>query len=265
MKRALFCFLLLFSAFTSLCPHAQGLTLLPDAEIYKQVRSQLKGQSDFIKRDIHKAGKKTIEFEAYISQDGDIKLAPEILSNIGDYGRWVLRGINKKPGGGSYYLQFRSLREDPPGSKTLRSDFVFVLPLLRKEMQRDFRMGTTAQKGDVFTLSGEALPNEKSPLEAAEGILRLYPAEGMPGRVWIYIKGYARLRNWLLYEALPERLMAGETGERIQLILDNYMAEEERLRALRAPASKNPESKPNRIPTEKTAAQAGTAATHPQK
>lgn len=255
-------FLLLFV----FCAQTLAVTLPSDAEVYNRVRDKLKGQGDYVKRDIHKAGNKTIEFETFISLEGDIKLAPEIIGNIADYGKWALNGVNKKPSGGHYFLQFRSLEEKPPHSKILRADVVIVLPIFEKELQRDFKL-ETSQNGDVLTLSGEALPNENSPIATAEGFVRIYPAEGMSGRVWIYVKGRAQLRSWILYEAIPERLMFGETGERIMIMLENYLVEEERLRELHAKSSAVDSAKaiPSRIPTEKKARQDGMGMIHPQK
>lgn len=208
------------------------LVLPPEKETYQALRQVLKGQGDRLVRKIAKKGQRTIVFEAMISQEGDFKLAPFILGNLRNYGRWALKDVNKKAGGGSYYLQIRDLKVDPLESVVLHTDCYFSTPVYHKEMQRDFRM-RFSQGEKVFTLAGEALPNADSPVASADGFMRIYPAEALPNRVWIYIQGEAVLRSWLLYEALPERVMGSETGERIQTILDNYLAEEDRVRVIK--------------------------------
>jgi len=236
---AVVCFPLLF------CAAASAISPEPDSIVLPRLRQKLKGQTELSVRTVKKAGNRTVEFESILCQEGDIKFAPEILANISEYGRWALKNINVHPGGGTYYLQINALTVDPKTPDILKSDTILNLPVFHKEIQREFKMHGE-RKGDVFTLAGEALPNEKSLIEDAGGYMRVYPAEGMPGRVWIYVHGSATLRNWFIYEALPERLLTSETGERIQIVLDNYLNEEERVRQSKL--------KPSQSPTEKTAA-----------
>jgi hypothetical protein len=232
---------------------ARAITLPSDEELIPRLRKELKGQPDIAIRHVKKAGNRTIEFESFISQEGDLKVVPIILGNFGEFGRWALKGINQRPGGGSYYLQIHSVTVDPKLPDILKTDSELSLPVFHKQIVREFKM-TTEQKGDVFTLIGETLPHEQSPVESASGYLRIYPAEGVNNRVWIYVHGSAILRYWIMYEALPERLMTTETGERIQIVLDNYLAEEERVRL-----------KQSQSPTEKTAERGAAAATPSRK
>lgn len=217
---------------------AAEVALPPDAEVYRAVQNVLKGQQgDLIRKKVVKKGNKTVEFELFVSQDGEIKLAPTILGDLGAFPRWATKDINKKPGGGSYFLQILGMTVDHAESHILHFDSELALPVYHKEIKRDFRI-TPLQKGDTFTLTAEALPNDKSPVATMQGFLRVYPAEGAPNRLWFYLKGQIVFKNWLIYEALPEAVMNTEAGERVQTLLEDYLGEEERIMQIRHPSSK---------------------------
>lgn len=217
-----------------------NITLPPDPELFPRVEAKLSGQTDKVERTIRRMGKKTIEFEAFIAADGDVKLAPKIFGEFATYSNWALRNINIKPSTGErYYFQILNLMARQEDKMILTGSFFFNLPLYKKQVERSFRMSfSPAPIG--FAVSGETLTDDDSPIAGAGAILRAYPAVGLPNTLWFYVKAVAVFRNWLLYEALPERLLAKETAERIQIILDNYAAEEDRVRLVHTAKTKAP-------------------------
>ena len=209
---------------------AKTFTVPSDEEVLAKLRPVLRGHDEYLHRKLKKVGKKTVELEAMIVAEGDMKYVPVAFGNWAGYSKWALKDINKKPGGGSYLLHVIDLWVEPGEKDTLRTHFRFDFPLFKKEIKRAFRMSSSSTPKS-FTLLGEGIPADDSPIGAANGLMKIFPAENKPGRIWIYGKGSAQFRNWLLYEALPERLFSKETGERMLIVLNNYLKEEDRLRA----------------------------------
>src|SRR5690606_10707895 len=143
-----------------------------------------------------------------------------------NYPDWVFNGINDRPEGGKYFTQVRDLTyQSPPPTGLLIAHLAFELPVFKHELKRKFQMHSETHN-DVFTLHGKILPLKDSVIPNAEGFMKVFPVSS--NRVWIYTKAWIRLKPWLLYQALPERLLQSETGERLQIILDNYVKEEAR-------------------------------------
>lgn len=224
--KILFLFLLLsFSLFASSFKIPTALDT--DEQILASLSQFFKGnENDSYQRTIRRVGDNTIQFEAFIAMEADRKLMPKILSNLSRYNVWITPNINKSPTGKDYILKiFRFIHEaKTPNSVT--PEFMLDLPGFRKLTTRTFN-AKTEQKGPVFTLSGETPPDETSHIERATCQLKMFPSSTNPSKVWLYVKAKIKLRYWLLYEALPTRLLERESMERIQTVLDSYAIEEQ--------------------------------------
>ncbi len=229
MKKVFLALLICVSGFA-----ADTLPLLaiePDEQILLKLAEVFKGKNpEYYERKIKRVGDNTIQFDGYISIDADRKIAPKILSDISKYNDWALTNINKAPGSTrNYILKIFQFIWDPTEPKMLRPEFMIDLPGFRKVSSRKFNT-TIQQSGDIFTLMGEAPDDPTSYIERAVCLLKMFPTPNVSDRVWLYLSARVKLRYWLLYEALPTKLLEKESMERIQVVLDNYSTQEEKLK-----------------------------------
>jgi hypothetical protein len=189
-------------------------------------------------RKVRRVGDRTVEFEAMLTLEADRDYFKEISRDFGTFQDWVLRNINVRPSGGNYYSKIRELKPFPNDPSLLHLMVAMELPLWKAIIERDFKF-QTSEKGNVFELRGDTVPHETSVIEKATGILTMVPHPTHPSSfVAIQLRATVKIRNWLLYEALPERILQRESGERIQIVLDNYHSEEERRRNRKPSAAK---------------------------
>jgi hypothetical protein len=215
-----------------------------DEQIRQTLRQKLKNQGDSLKRNFRRLGNKTIELESYAALEGDFSLAPAILSDVDHYD-WALEKINERSDGSKYFIRFLSLVVDKHLPQMLVScSFGVDLPMMHYKGKRQFKVTVTNQP-EVYTIRADTVAQENTVINTAAVILKVFPAEGQPGHLWIYINGHMEVGPWLLYEALPERVMNRQSAERISTLLESYQREEERVRQLNA--------KSNLVPTGKTA------------
>jgi hypothetical protein len=217
----------------SLSPALQ-MQLPEDPEILALLRSKIKGRDDFFEKKVKRLGDKAIDLEMFVATEAETKDAAIILADLPRLPSWALTNINNRPGGGNYLMKLTRMEYTPTGPGTYAVEFVLDLPLFKKTLYSNFKM-STKQNGDVTTMVGEMVPDPNSHVEWSEAVLKVFPAEKKPHRAWIYVKGRMKIRNWLLYEAMPEALLNRESGERTQIFIDNYLREEDRLHA-RAPS-----------------------------
>jgi hypothetical protein len=222
------------------CSHSAAevaLQVPPDDQIYQVLKATLKGQGDLLRKKVKRLGNKTIELEVFISAEADTHAAANILANFERFPIWALRGINERPSGKSYHLKILGATWNKPLS-ILTVRVAFDLPFFHHRGEREFRVETISQK-EIFTLKTQTLPAEDAMITFAQGLMKVFPAEGEKGRAWIYFKGQATLRYWLLYEAFPETMVGRETADRVQTLINNYQREEDAYRAaLNSPVSK---------------------------
>ncbi len=207
---------------------ALALILPSDEAILAELRTRLAGQDEAVHREIKRKGNRTIEMVNCIATEMDPRLAPAILADTRHYADWALNGINQRPTGGTYVALLHGLNVDPKTPDLLTVTFSFDLPLFRTPRSAAFQMESSTEKG-IFTLTAEALDTSGT-FTHADIALKVFPAP-RPGFSWLYARGEAQLRSWVLYEALPEKLLNRESGERIRIILDNYLREENSRRA----------------------------------
>ncbi len=230
MNRLLFLYIFFLGIFPC---HAKDSET--DKQKYDRMAAVLKSKTgEYFQRTVRREGNKTVNWEAFIALEADKTRVPEILSNFSQLPFWTIRNINLKPGGGTYRLQIVELKTDAKDPSLLNAEFLLNVPAFHQNINRQFKLAAIRDK-EVFTLRGESLPNDSSVIESVQAVMQVYPAEKHPGYVWIYASADIKIKYWLLYEALPERLLKNESGERIQILLDNYVAEETRLKSSQTP------------------------------
>lgn len=202
--------------------------LKTDAEVSAKFDATFGSQvSEQFTRSFKRRGDKTIEIETFTLLQADPKMFVKIVSDLKNAESWVLKNINVKPDGSSYFAHIREAKIDEKDPNLLHTMTYVDLPLFRKEIRRDYRLKLDSSE-KVFRLKMEAIPQPGSVVESSIGELRMYPVNA--NYVRVYTVTYFRFHNWLLYEALPEKLMQSESSDRIQTILDNYHGEEDRLK-----------------------------------
>lgn len=194
-----------------------------ETKIYATLEEKLGTELKCVVR-VQPVGLPTIEIEAFISAEADRKLATVILSDNSKYASWVLPGINERPKtmGGSYYIHILNIVDLSPG--LLGLDLRLEVPVLGGPFQRKFHM-RTSRNDAVFTIRGGAEPKEDSIIIEADGFIKIFQAKNDSSRVWIYVLGTLRVKNWI-YHLFPQRPIEREAQERIQKIIENYQKNE---------------------------------------
>lgn len=204
----------------------------PTADNLKKAKSVLQSKNgDYNERKITRLGNNTIGMEAFAVVDADWVMLRAIISNFAAYPNWIPKNINDRPGGGKYYVQLKDMRLNSSDPNLLETHLLIHLPALNLDLERKFKLefeGLT--KEDVYTLTAEGIPSAESPVAALSAYIQFFRPSKKDSKVWIYASGTVTLRNWLLYESLPERLLNRESGDRVQILLDNYLTEENRKR-----------------------------------
>ncbi len=198
-----------------------------DEAILSLLRTHLKGKGDHIERTVERIGGKTLRLESFISMEGDLGWFGRISSDVQQYSSWILNQINERPEGGTYPVQLTGLAKDSTDPLGLFAEMKLVFPLIKKTLRRQMRFVPNI-KANRVRIDAE-MPNlDDTMLSSGRAQLVFFPAQGDPGRLWGYVEGTIKIRNWLLYEALPTRILKRDAGERFLQIVNNYQAEENR-------------------------------------
>lgn len=221
MKRLLcFLFLLQFTAF------GEEFKLPTDAEILASMKTVFAGKTEHINRAVHRRGNKTLEVDSFVALNGDFNLFKKISADFADWRNWALVEINTpQPGQSDYLLQLHDLNLKP--NKMVSAKYSFNLPFFSKLRGRSFKT-TVTNDAKSFTLIGETLLNENSAVKMANAYMKAFPAEGKPGVIWVNVKAVVVFTNGFFYEALPEKIVLREVGDRLQYLVQNYQEEEAR-------------------------------------
>jgi hypothetical protein len=243
--------LLLIHSFLLLLISSQSFATFPDFpsddKIKQTLRSYLKGQGDVTKRSFKRLGNRTIQLESFISLEGDFDLACAIFSDLDHYD-WAMKNINVRPDGTKYLIQILQMSVDSHIPDTLVTfTFALDMPIFHYKGKRQFKVKVTKTL-DSLTLNADTMGSETGIINRSQAILKIFPAEGARGRLWIYINGRMEIGTWLLYEALPDKLMNGsQTATRFQTLIENYQNEEDRRRSLLIKS--NPDPKEKKVPS----------------
>lgn len=203
---------------------------LDNQEIYKKLKTALAGRGDFATLAVTRSRKKekTIEVEFMMSRELDFKTLPKILGNVFSYQKWVMPGINDNPNGGKFYVRFNSLDSDVKRPTDLLIKYALVLPFFKHIGKRWMKI-KIAEENNVIVGNIVSYPKKKTVIKKVGGDFRAFRSENSPDRVWAYLKAYAVIGPWILYEGLPEILVRKELEPRVDIILRNYIDEEDRL------------------------------------
>jgi len=215
-----------FFLFASVCFAMPDWAQPSSKDIFFLLQKELSLKNgDYFKRTVRRAGNNTIELEGYASINGSLNNFYDIAQDVPGYRKWALDRINQKPGGGKYLLQIIDLRPSPQHPKKLAAVFGLNFPGIKAKVEKDFLIHVGRDPESV-TVACESLQAQDLILNSLHGFIRAFAAPKQRERLWVYFKGKALLRSWLLYQALPERLLSSESSERIQTVLDNFTGEE---------------------------------------
>lgn len=206
-----------------------NLNLLPSedpsiAEVRLALQKELQGKGDMVRRSVRRLGNKTISLQAFISIEGSFDIAPKILAGFQKKPGWAIQHINESPTGRNYY--FKVLKAESETPDIVSFSFILDLPLYQHKGMRKFKL--KSRPGDKnFVLEAQTLPDPESVISSCLAKLYVFPATNDPNRLWIAATGKIEIRPWILYEALPERILTNESTERLETVIANYQKEED--------------------------------------
>ncbi len=218
----LLCLLLFFSAFS----YSEEFKVPSDKDALAAMKTVLHGKNEYIQRSARRLGNKTLEVDCYVSMAADLATFAKVTSDFGDLRNWALFDINKPgPSESGYLLELHDLNQKE--KEKLSAKFSFNLPFFTRMRGRTFKMTTHAEPKS-FTLIGETQLNENSAVKMANAYMKALPAQGKPGNIWIQVKAVVVFGNRFFYEALPEKVLLREVGDRLHYLVQNYQKEESR-------------------------------------
>ncbi len=220
-KKTLIAFyLLLFSCRPTLC--ADNITVAK--EIFPQVQSKLKNKSsDFLEHEVKRLGNKRISLNAYVSFEADWKLLTTLTQQFSKYPSWILPRINEFAPGEKFYIQIISISPDVKFPNHLEVQLALILPGLNIPITRVFKFEPSlATDNSILSFKITALKSEESQVKDLSGYIHFYKDPNNPFRAWGYVDITVLLNYWLVYEALPEKILNKEAGERVRIIMENY-------------------------------------------
>ncbi len=93
----------------------------------KMLQEKFPNLEEQSERIVKRLGNKTLELESTVCLEADFETAVDILSNLKAYPSWILPGINKRAGGGEFYLLVMGMGLNAP--EKIYIDFKFEFPL----------------------------------------------------------------------------------------------------------------------------------------
>jgi hypothetical protein len=184
-------------------------------------------QGDYVHHALRRVGDRTFEINCVISSEGNFEWATSALSDFSAYRLWVLNNINKRPGGGEYYVKVSDVGPVPGQRNKLAITFTISIGSFSYSSTRIFAM-RHENKDRAFILHGESVPEPSSLVSRAWGTLTMMRAPKQENRLWIHVNGRAQHTSALLYNLLPDPPVKREAGQRVQIAIDNYLDWENR-------------------------------------
>lgn len=201
-----------------------GQDFVNPKKILPQLQNKFKNQSvDNIEHIVRRMGNKKISLEAYVSLEADWLQLKSILKHINEYPKWVLPRINERSPGDKFFIQFASITPAQNLIDTLDVEVFLSLPALKIPIRRLFHFELLPQSDDnTLTMRMTALASTDSAVKDLSGYAHFFKNPKNPSQIWVYLDVYVILTHWLVYESLPERLLAREVGDRLRIIIENY-------------------------------------------
>lgn len=225
--KTLFAFFLLWTV--SLAAVTDELPTPTDAETLTYLKAKLGTRKDAVERSVRRLADLTLEVDSALVFPGDFSTFKKVAPDFSHWRDWTLHDINlPPPADGEYLLQIHDIVEKEPG--TVSAIFSFNLPLMRNHRARSLQMKVSQNPG-AFLIEGETIPAEKSAVKRAKAFLKAFPAKDLPGHVWVQFKALVVFKNWFLFQALPDKVVLRELGDRLGYIAQNYQREEQRLKS----------------------------------
>lgn len=200
-----------------------------DSAIYQKTRSALLGKGDYLQKIVTRGKDQTFIVECFASFEADFKTLTRLLSDFKHYPDWAFKNINRSLSGQNFLMKLENIKATPSARSSLDVDFVFDFPFFHTRLNRRFLVESENQE-HLYLLRGKVAPEPKSLITRVGGEIRIFPAEKDPLRVWAHCYGTARVDSWLLFEAFPESVLNRVIGERIDIVINNYLDEEIRYR-----------------------------------
>jgi len=184
-----------------------------------------KKKGDYFKRTVKRAGNQQIELEGVASISGNLDHFYQIAQDTPHYRNWALSQINTRPNGKSYLIKILDLRPSSHSKEILTAVFGLEFPFMKTKIEKDFRI-QSEKDSRSSTVYCQNLNPPDTILSSLRGFITAFNHPKEANRLWVYFKGNTQLTHWLLYQAIPERVLAGESSERIYTVLDNFSSEE---------------------------------------
>jgi hypothetical protein len=214
-----------------LCPPGWSddqLAIPSDQTTLQEMREVLRDKSDFVDRKAKRLGNKVLQVDCFLSIAGDFETFKKVSSHLPGWRDWALIDINLPlPGQSEYILQLHDLLENTPSVMT--SVFSFNIPFFKNHRSRSFNT-TTTLNDKALLIVGETLPAEKSAVKRAKAFMKAFPGENKTSHIWVNVKAMVEFNSWFFYEALPEKVLLREVGDRLTYLAQNYQREESRRR-----------------------------------
>lgn len=212
-----------------------------DQTLFDKTKLKLLNRGDMIVRTLERIGNQTIELEAFVALETELKMAGRIFSDFAQFETWAMPGINDRPSGGKYYVRILEIKSDAKDRITMK--LALTLPVFKRNVICPFKLSTRTER-DVFTFRADSIAQEGSIVHYARGTMKFFQDSSNPHRLWVYLKGQVNLKHWILYETFPLPYIARETGDRIMIVMDNYLKEESRIRSQSSSLAKGNGAKP---------------------
>ncbi len=192
--------------------------------IFNKIKSSLNPTTmDQFQHSVKRMGNKKITLEAFISLEADWNKLKKIATQVSDYPKWVFPRINDRGGGEKFFIQFASISALANHPNTLDIDVFLNLPALKIPVRRLFLFEPVPHPDStVFIMRVTALAVEDSPVKDLSGFAYFFKNPKNPSQIFSYLDVSVVLTHWLVYEALPERLLTRDIGDRLKILMENY-------------------------------------------
>lgn len=216
------------------CVFASAIEIEPWDKTYERFKKELGDDDKKTVKSVKDAPDRTIGFEALSVTEGEFSMASRILADFESYPKWLLKNINiKRSTGGTYYFQILDLRLTDKKEGKVHGKFYFNFPIFKQSFERDFITKFTKESDKCFLMTAESLADKASPIRSAEGSIRVCAPPTRTDRIWIQFKGRTSFQDGILfgivYTLLPRNMLANEVGDRLGIIMENYLLEEDRV------------------------------------